>query len=347
LHAEYLGEYDAIQMQTSWEGLGIELNQSTFDPAAVLRQRNHELNTFFSNGGICLVELQATPDARNRLSGAPMDIYQWWAQHIPVPYPKDSHSEQPFINITAPGSSVLALVPGHPLEAYLEAHTRYEVRFGTYVAALEPLVVLAENRVGEPVAIEVPVARGAIVAVPVPIDAGHRDQLKAGLIDLLRAQLGYSREWPMQDEEALRHERQRVLGDLADQRRQLDIRSSEIQAAKAKALEEPHVRRTLRYWDRATRPGAPPKTTVDDLYAMIEMLKDYYNSDWDSLGEKIGVSNKSVGRIKTFANRRELHLRHTTADDPQAIDQDELDRVLEDGRKVVATFLEQRYKAHK
>jgi hypothetical protein len=48
--------------------------------------------------------------------------------------------------------------------------------------------------------------------------------------------------------------------------------------------------------------------------------------------------------MKRFANRPELHLRHTNAANPHAIDQSELDRVVQDGHAVVAKFIEQRYR---
>jgi hypothetical protein len=346
--AEYLPEYDAVHMQTSWEALGLEFDgPDVGETHRILDQRQRELEPFFAKGGVLLVELIATPDVHSQFSARALDIYRWWLSGTPLPYPPDPDSRRTVFDISASGSSILPLVPGHPLETYLQTLRKYEVRFGNYIAALSNVTVLAVNRAEEPVAIEVPMGRGMIVAVPAPMDENHRIRLSIDLLEILRMQLGNTSEWPLVEEEALRVERQRVLAELMEQRKRLDASAAEVQVVKAKVLQETHIRRALRYWARATKFGATPKTTVDELYGLIEMLKDFYNSDWNSLGQKIGVPNNSISRIKTFANRPELHLRHTTAEDPLAIEQAELDKVIQDGHAIVMAFIEQRYAALK
>jgi hypothetical protein len=343
--AEYLPEYDGIHLQTSWEGLGLEIEGTEVVRShAILDQRSRELEPFFAKGGVLLVELVATPEIHSQYSTRSLDIYWWWAIRTPLAYPADPQSRQLFLDTSASGSSILLLVPGHPLETYLQSLEKYEARFGDYVGSASDVTVLAENRSGEPIAIEMARGRGMIVAVPAPRNEHFRVRLSIDLMEMLRTQLGSAHEWPLKEEEDLRVERQRVLGTLIEQRKRLDASSAEVQVVKAKVLQETHVRRALRYWERATRVGATPKTTVDELYALLEMLKDFYISDWKSLGHKIGVSNNSIARIKTFANRPELHLRHTNAADPLAIEQSELDHVIKVGHEIVMAFIEHRFK---
>ena len=104
------------------------------------------------------------------------------------------------------------------------------------------------------------------------------------------------------------------------------------------------VSRGLRYFEQSTRPGSTPKQTLDALYSLIEMLKDYYGpTDWNGLADSLGVSHSSVDRIKKLANKPELHLRHTNAADPEGIEQSELDRVGVDGSAILAAFIAREY----
>ena len=118
--------------------------------------------------------------------------------------------------MTVTGSSIAPLIPGHPAESYLEALGTYKARFGNYVAALPHVTVLAENRSREPIALEITVARGAVFVVPPAQDADQRDQLKSAMNAILRSQLGQAHEWPLEEEETLRAERQKVLHQLSE-----------------------------------------------------------------------------------------------------------------------------------
>jgi hypothetical protein len=81
------------------------------------------------------------------------------------------------------------------------------------------------------------------------------------------------------------------------------------------------------------------------LYSLIEMLKDYYDTDWDGLADLLGVSHKSVDRIKILANRPEKHMRHVNASDPEGVDQAELDGVVDDARAIMSSFITREYAA--
>jgi hypothetical protein len=82
---------------------------------------------------------------------------------------------------------------------------------------------------------------------------------------------------------------------------------------------------------------------MDALYSLIEMLKDYYTTDWNGLADRLSVSHKSIDRIKTLANKKELHLRHTTAADPQGVVQADIDRTVADGRAILFAFIALEY----
>jgi hypothetical protein len=81
------------------------------------------------------------------------------------------------------------------------------------------------------------------------------------------------------------------------------------------------------------------------FYSLIEMLKYYYNTDWDGMADSLGVSHKSVDRIKMLANKKELHLRHTTAADPEGVDQADLDKAVAAAKAILLAFISHEYAA--
>jgi hypothetical protein len=83
-----------------------------------------------------------------------------------------------------------------------------------------------------------------------------------------------------------------------------------VQERKRAVFTKSQVRRGVRYYEQAARPGSTPKQTMTALYDLIEVLRDYYDTDWDGMADALGVSRKSGERIRRLANKPELHLRH-------------------------------------
>jgi hypothetical protein len=337
--SDYLAEYEAIIVRPEWQRLiltGPNMNaiirsEEGFNRKAV------ELGDFLAIGGL-LVVLPVPAEKRLFQTNSPFDNHSWWAMDIAQPYPGT-----PSIVTPGPGTSVEPTGVGSEFDEYLELNQSYQARLGSWFDNRDNVQILARNRAGGVIAAEVTAGPGTVICVPPPVDVGAEEVLLQAVKSFLGHRFGLGLKWPLPEEEELARVRQKLVAEF--QLRMADVTSQQraVQDRKRAVFERSQVRRGVRYFDLSTRSGATPKQTMDALYSLIEMLKDYYTTDWNGLADRLSVSHKSIDRIKTLANKKELHLRHTTAADPQGIVQADIDRTVADGRAILFAFIALEY----
>jgi len=339
--SNYLAEFEAIVIKPEWSRLVLF---SGPDMATIVQseaefgRKSSELRDFLEAGGL-LVVLVVPREERHLQSSYsnPHDNIVWWAIHLTYPW------TDPDVVAPGAGTSVIPTGAGSEFDAYLNAVQHYDARLGSWFEDRSGVNILARNRAGGPVAAEVAVGNGTVVCVPPPTDHDEEELLFKAIEDFLGHRFGPGLKWPVAEEEELRSTRDRLIADFHLRIGEVETEQRAVQDRKRAVFEKSQVRRAVGYFDQAIRPGRTPKQTLDSLYSLIEMLKDYYETGWDGLAGKLGVSRNSVGRIKTLANKKELHLRHTTADDPEGVEQSDLDRIVADARAIVSAFIAQEY----
>jgi hypothetical protein len=333
--SHYLAEYEAIIVEPEWQRL-LVLGPTAGDVVRaeeVFSRKPRELNEFLTAGGL-LVVLLVPAENRTFMSHGGDDNHSWWAKSLAASYP-GTHA----IIVPGSGTSVVPTGTGSEFEKYLELNQSYRARLGTWFENRDNVRTLANNRAGGAVAVEVVVGAGTIVCVPPPADANGEKALLDAVTSFLGHRFGPGLKWPLPEEEELERERQRILRDFHSATAEVATRQRAVQDRKRAVFTRSQVSRGVRYLEQATRAGSTPKQTMTALYDLIEMLRDYYDAGWDGMADALGVPHHSVDRIKKLANKPELHLRHTTADDPEGVDQAQFDKAVADGTTILSAFI--------
>jgi hypothetical protein len=240
-------------------------------------------------------------------------------------------------------TSVEATGSGSEFDEYLETIQRYEARLGPWFEDRPNVQILARNRAGGAVAAEITVGSGTVVCLPPPSDHDEEDALFKGVNAFLGHRFGPGLKWLVKEEEELRAAREKLIGDFQSGTAAVSKQQEAVQERKRAVFAKSQVKRGVGYFDQATRAGCTPRQTMTALYSLIEMLKDYYDTDWSGLADLLEVSHKSVDRIKILANKPEKHMRHVNASDPEGVDQAELVRVIEDAKAIMSSFMTREY----
>jgi hypothetical protein len=340
--SDYLAEYEAIVIKPEWVRL---VMLSAPDIETIVRseadfgRKSREVGDFLRAGGL-LVVLVVPTEFQNLQSAYsnPHSNLVWWADYLT--FPVTDHTD--FIAAGA-GTSVEATGSGSEFDEYLETIQRYEARLGPWFEDRPNVQILARNRAGGAVAAEITVGSGAVVCLPPPSDHDEEDALFKGVNAFLGHRFGPGLKWPVKEEEELRAAREKLIGDFHSGMAAVSKQQEAVQERKRAVFAKSQVRRGVGYFDQATRPGCTPRQTMIALYSLIEMLKDYYDTDWSGLADLLEVSHKSVDRIKILANKSEKHMRHVNASDPEGVDQAELVRVIEDAKAIMSSFMTREY----
>jgi hypothetical protein len=335
----YLAEYEAIIVMPIWDRL-LLMGPTAGDVMRAegeFNRKSDELGDFLAVGGL-LVVLPVPFETKMFQSTATQNNQAWWARYAA---PLEG---SPQMVIPGSGTSVVPTGSGSEFDAYLEHVNFYQARLGRWFDDKDNVRLLAHNRAGGAIAAEITLGPGMIVCVPPPSDPHGTALLLKATGDYVGHRFGPGLKWPQPEEEGLREDREKLLSDFHTGMAENAAKQRAVQARKRAVFSISQVDRGVRYFDQATRPGSTPEQTMGALYNLIEMLKDHYGpTDWDGLADALGVSHNSVDRIKRLANKPELHLRHTNADDAEGIDQAELDRVVADSRAILAAFIARKY----
>jgi hypothetical protein len=337
----YLAEYEAIIVKPEWRYLVVS-GPTTGDVARseqALDRKSTELLDFLSAGGLLVVLL--TPFEERILMSGPVqrqdDNYGWWSRQA------GPMAISQLMTLPGSGTSAMPTGSGSEFDSYVDSIQSYEARLGSWFDNNDNVQILAHNRAGGAIAAEITVGSGTIVCVPPPVVSQGEELLLKAVEVFLSHRFGPGLKWPLPEEEELARTRQKVLGDFHTSMAEVTAKQRAVQELKRAVFGKSQVRRGVRYYEQATRPGSTPKQTMTALYDLIEMLRDYFDEDWDGMADTLGVSHNSVDRIKRLANKKELHLRHTTADDPEGVDQAELDKAVADGKAILSAFIAHEY----
>jgi hypothetical protein len=340
-NTHYLAEYDAIIVKPEWQRL-VVTGPSTAEvmrSEQTLGRKSTELGDFLSAGGLLVV---LVVPLEQRLLHGPVqheeDNHHWWARQLEPMF------SAPQVVTPGSGTSVVPTGCGSEFDGYLDAIQSYQTRLSAWFDDNDNVQILAHNRAGGAIAAEIAVGSGMIVCVPPPLESHAEELMLKAINSYLGHRFGPGLKWPQREEEELRKDREKLLADFHTGMSEITAKQEVVQERKRAVFSISQVNRGVRYFERAARPGSTPQQTLEALYTLIEMLKDYYGPiDWNGLGDALGVSHKSIERIKVLANKKELHLRHTTAADPEGIDQADIDRVIADGRAILGAFIAREY----
>lgn len=340
--ADFLAEYDAICLDPSWPLFRIEPGREITWPQvdaqihnyrvmeALLARRSSEIWPFFVHGGVLVARV--VEPAKVRIGGLTdfIDSYTWW--YSTAVRAADGAIPPDWSTYVRSGSGeVHVLEPGHPFETYLRATRSYEAR----LTHRDRVITLAENRTGEPVAAEVACLSGALIFIPPPLDEGGEYLLRAAIDDALQSRIGIAQNWIVAEERTLTKERDAVLGEMREKRREIDRRLTRTRELKDGVLRTLHVERAIGYYRAATRAVPTPKKAIPPLWNLIEMLREHYNKGTSGLATILGLPKEDLEFLDTLANKRELDLRHTTSGELQPVLESELRRALDIGKRLV------------
>lgn len=368
-NAHVLSEYDAIIVDPRFAPLlgyadlapGSVTNTdhaaTVLGASAELEKRSKELESFFGLGGIAVVHAYAEAVLVSRQARMYTDAvetvastHRWFYDRLVPPprylrpgerppFPSDEPPE-PWIR-PGQGEHIRVVEPGHAFAPYLASVRAYAARFGGFVRDWSNATILAENRAGEPVAVEFAAGRGAVLVVPPPADSPGRGILFEALRQLLRERVSVGREWRLASEEQLGKEEQELALRHREERRDLAERRAESQAVKTRVFEAPIVKRIAAYWDRATAAGATHEQSLQQLYKLIEVLEDSYGGERE-LPSALGVDRAKLKAVKRLANQSEYDIRHAGAGETEALPLPSFNEALEFGRQLMQAFLERR-----
>lgn len=364
----HFSEYDAIIVEPTWAAMfggdAQEAGTRVKDPyeswagrkpidyvgwyTRELEQRAEELPAFFRLGGILVVRVSEniTLLAPGHLSGEVSA--QSWFDYILVRGLLDSGVLEVIADrrITFPGSGSVATVdPGHTFEPYLRAGGGYECRLHPAFNRVPQATILAENRAGDPVALEFEVLEGAIVLVPPPKTAEHEKLLEAAVVRAIEQRMNAQDFTTLDAERDALRAREAALAEQRRIRLEADVTLTRIRTVKAEVLGEEIVRRAVDYLLSATRLSATPERALGRLYKMWEMLEEYCGGSERQLADALRMPLDRIKRIKRLANDPRLDLRHSTAATKEPAATNDVAEAIEIAQDMVRRFVELRYAA--
>lgn len=335
-----LAEYDLIVLEPSWVLRGLPGARQTVSDdffahlhGALLRRRN-ELPEFFDAGGIMVVSLE-DPCTVSSDYNLEFDSYQWWVPTVGI------NNLPPDAVPVVVGSGEISLVtePGHPFGLYLEVNRTYHVRLRPELYADEHVIVLAENRLGQPVALEVPVDQGLLVLVTPPADSYKRDHLMSAARNVHEQRAGRTDSWRLAAEHRLEEERDRILAEMRVRREAAELKLQRTRELRQQILQQPHVARAIRYFERATEGTPTPKKSLPHLYNLVEVIEQRLGGK-QAAAKSLGISSKSLERIKRLANEGPRDIRHAPTDSVAETTWSEFSEALSDAKASLKALIE-------
>lgn len=363
---EHFSEYDAIVLAPTWAdmfggdaqepGTAKKLKYESWrgrEPIdyfgwylGELSRRGAELEAFFGLGGLLVIRI--TGDLRlqapGHLSGE-VSAQAWLTDPllrglVLAGAPLDVSAP----SITLPGSgSIAAIDPGHTFEGYLRSVGSYDCRLNPGLRALADVTVLAENRAGDPVAIESEALAGSIVLIPPPRTEVHEKLLEMTVARALDQRITVHELVTLDAERDLLRARDEAVKQQRKIRIDADMALAQIRAQKTELLKEEVVKRAIDYLLSATRLSATPEKALGRLYKMWEMLEEYCGGSEGKLADALRMPLERIKRIKRIANDPELDLRHSTAAGLKPPAASQVAEAIEIGREMVVRFVELRY----
>lgn len=343
--AQFLPEYDAIVLNPAsvlhlGPGEVIDAPGLFAHLHSPLARRSEELPDFFAAGGVLVASLEPVSQLTYNDFGGVLDSYEWWGIRAELGLIAAVGAM-----MVSPGHGPIDLItePGHPFRDYLESTVAYQVRMTCEVSSQAHVTVLAENRIGEAVAIEIGVRAGLIIAVPPPTNAASSALLMSALDRLLAIRRIHTARWKLAAETAVEAKRNAVLSELRAQRDAADSELAGLSALRDDVLRLPAVARAIRYYEQATDGTPTPRSSLPIIYKCIEVIEDAFGGESPAV-VALGISNRKLKRIKALANRTSLDIRHapSATDEPLPISDQDFLQALADTGELLRAFIENR-----
>jgi hypothetical protein len=320
--------------------------------SAELKERSAQLASFFRARGTLVVRLVEPSFQVAELVGGmytsrrtlTVSSHEWFEDWITDGYTRLRDLNVGDLVLSGRGERIDLREPGHAFADYLLHRDGYSARLNPYLDRLPTATILATNRGGEPVAAEIAVVNGSIVLVPPPSDARGEELLKEATLRLVHSRVGVGGDWVLEEEEALRREREELDARQSRERSDANARLEVVLNAKQKVLDEPEVRRAIGYYERASRAGSP-QNGLPHLYNLVDMLKDYFRCGDDDLARVIRVKPSAIEAIKRPQNQKRYDIRHATAGSPERLPATEAEQGMRAGAEIVRSFIQIRFEA--
>lgn len=348
--ANYLGDYDAIVLEPTWTALfgfkdapepGLEAERDDKVVRGiehVLKTRGKELDQFLAAGGLLVIKARPTSGLFSRYPSATsthVDTIRWMADAItPIAYVIALH-QWPFIE--GKGSEIIPREPGHAFEELLRTSTGYTARLDPQLMHFDGTTVLAESKIGDPVAAEITVGEGTAFILPSGLDA---TALIVRLEELLDTRDRFRSQWRLPEEIALIEAERDLLDQTRSQREVLTAKLRGFEEIRASVMKTTDVARAVAYYEAGTSATRPIKQAMVDLYKLVELLEGYYGGSEDELATSLGVPKTRFKHIKKLANQKQLDFRHATSGATEGADAAEVEQARADAKFLVQRFIE-------
>jgi hypothetical protein len=348
VEASYLAEYDAIVLEPCWLLLSLPSDGEAqlVDHEDLLKfveaanRHGDEFNDFYKNGGILFVLLdEPCLISSEGLLGNRLDVhsYGWWLSSIQRRLPSSAFDTT--VRVTR-GTSIVIREPGHPLEDYLRLVSSYPLQIRPQALRLED-VILATDRIGNPIAVEMPMEQGAIILVP-PEPGTTAAELNKGIMATLNRRLGPATRWHLTRERALQQELDDLVRASRDNREEIESRLGLVRANKVKLLAIPAIERILRYHEKAIESTPTPFKSLQELHKMVEAIEHRLGGDAHA-ARMLQLTSADFRRIKRLASDPVYDVRPTVQDSTDCADSAQFDRALGTASTMVERLLELEY----
>jgi hypothetical protein len=206
---------------------------------------------------------------------------------------------------------------------------------------MEACILLATSRIGDPVAVEIPVGDGLVFLLPSGVDD---QQLETALEEILALRDRHRQTWLLPEEaslieaeSAIRAEARSKLADLVAQQKAIaDLRASVMR-------ENVNLARAISYYENGTSATRPIQRGMQDLHKLVDLLEDYFGGSEDGLASGLGVPKSHFKHIKKLANQPQLDFRHARSGETEGADAAEIEQGRNDARALVVRFVEYCY----
>ena len=314
--APALTEYDVIDYWAAFVSLngnfalmgseGKTTDQAEFsNMEALLNRAQQQLQDFLEHGGVFVVELRS-PEVVELLrmldtTRPRVDTYTWWWSLLPLAFTTTSPQ-------FGAGTAICTAPLAHPLYAYLATEPAYQVSFAHEAGEPGGVSVLATDRNGRPVAVEVQIGAGIIVLIPARPDFFQMPTpLQAALIGLGFRALSERVQWTTPAIEAaqmaLAEARQRHRKELAGL--EGDLQSAI--AARLAVVSDPTVAQLIGDHEEAMR-ARTPTAIGSHCYKILDVLKGEFGGH--NLAAALGLSASDIDTFGRVSNDAKLGIRH-------------------------------------
>jgi len=349
--AQKLAGYDGILFAPNWQAYhgGVEpyhappgevaYGHSLGEVTRRIRRMEgltEQCRAFLERGGLLVVRALA-PAGLVSPPDVYVDTWAWFMEAI-APQRLATRPDPGAAAEPGPGSDVVVVDEHHPLAPVIRGSGGYDATISDWVVGLDDAHVIAENRAGEPIAVEIPWGRGCVDIVPTSRGLSpetHLLFLRAILLDRPPlAEPATTRELELDDEE--RQARAQLAGRLDE----IGRKRGELGVAKRALFAREHIDRARGHLRRATAPTASERTVMQELYALLEIVVGAVGGGRDEVARTLGIDQSVLTDIGRFSNQSVHGLRHTGDEPLEPLPPGTLERCRKHGVTLLRAYLD-------